>query len=29
MVQEIFVVKSDGWKRVDRDVLIQHEQIKE
>lgn len=29
MAPEVFVVKTDGWKRVDRDVLIQQEQIKE
>jgi hypothetical protein len=29
MAPEIFVVKTDGWKRVDRDILIQLEQIKE
>jgi hypothetical protein len=29
MAPEIFIVKTDGWKRVDRDILIQQEQIKE
>jgi hypothetical protein len=29
MAPEIFVVKTDVWKRVGRDILIQQEQIKE
>jgi hypothetical protein len=29
MAPEIFVVKTDGWKQVDRDTLVQQEQIKE
>jgi hypothetical protein len=24
---EVLVVKTDGWKRVDRDILIQQEKI--
>jgi len=27
MAPEIFVVKTDGWKRVDRDIKIQQEKI--
>jgi hypothetical protein len=27
MAPEIFVVKTDGWKRVDRNILIKREQI--
>jgi len=29
MAPEIFVVKTGGWKRADRDILIQQEKIKE
>ena len=29
MVPEISVVKTDGWKRVDRDILMQQEKIRE
>jgi hypothetical protein len=29
MAPQIFVDKTDGWKRVNGDILIQQEQIKE
>jgi hypothetical protein len=29
MAPEIFVVKTDGWKREDLDILIKREQVKE